>query len=64
MAYYIQKPSRIDENIIVYYTGNGKWSDDASQKALFTTKTAATNLMKNPDGKNGGWTGATIVSNK
>jgi hypothetical protein len=62
MAYCIQKPSRIDKNITVYYTGNGRWSDDPSQKARFSTKTAATNLMKNPDGKNGGWSGATIVS--
>jgi hypothetical protein len=62
MAYCIQKPSRIDENITVYYTGNGRWSDDSSQKEHFSTKTAATNLMKNPDGKNGGWSSATIVS--
>jgi hypothetical protein len=62
MSYCIQKPSRIDENITVYYTGNGRWSDDPSQKARFSTKTAATNLIKNPDGKNGGWTGATVVS--
>lgn len=62
MAYYIQKPSRIDESITVYYAGNGKWTDDLSQKKSFSTKSSATNLMKNPDGKNGGWTNATIVN--
>ena len=62
MAYFIQKPSRIDESITVYYVGNGRWSDDPSQKASFTTEDAATNIMTNPDGKNGGWSGATVVS--
>ena len=62
MAYFIQKPSRIDENIIVYYAGGSRWTDDASQKARFTTKSAATAIIKNPDGKNGGWSGAKVVS--
>ena len=62
MAYCIQKPSRIDGNITVYYVGNGRWSDDPSQKITFSTKTAATNLIKNPDGKNGGWSGANVVT--
>ena len=62
MVYFIQKPSRIDESITVYYVGNGRWSDDSSQKASFITEDAATNIMTNPDGKNGGWSGATVVS--
>ncbi len=62
MAYYISKSSRIDPNITVYYAGDNRWTDDASQKARFTTKKAATALITNPDGTNGGWTGSTIVA--
>ena len=62
MAYYIKKQSRIDESITVYYAGDNRWTDDPSQKITFSTKTSATNLIKNPDGKNGGWKGSTIVS--
>jgi hypothetical protein len=38
MAYYISKPSRIDPSITVYYVGDNRWTDDASQKATFSTK--------------------------
>ena len=62
MSYYISKPSRIDPNITVYYAGDNRWTDDASQKATFSTKKAATALINNPDGKNGGWTGSTVVA--
>ena len=62
MAYFISKPSRIDENITVYYAGDSRWTDDASQKATFSTKKSATALIKNTDGTNGGWAGSTIVS--
>jgi hypothetical protein len=60
MAYYISKPSRIDENITVYYAGDSRWTDDPSQKMKFSTKKSATALITNPDGKNGGWKGSTI----
>jgi hypothetical protein len=62
MAYFIKKQSRIDENITVYYAGDNRWTDDPSQKAKFSTKKSATALITNPDGKNGGWTGSTIVA--
>jgi hypothetical protein len=62
MAYHIQRPSRIDKSTTVYYAGNGRWTDDPSQKESFSTKSSATSLMNNPDGKNGGWTNATIVN--
>lgn len=62
MAYYIFKPSRIDPTITVYYSGNSRWTDDSSQKALFATEEGAAAIMENPDGKNGGWTGSSIVS--
>ena len=62
MSYFIQKQSIINPEITIYYAGNSRWTDDASQKVTFSTKTSATNLIKNPDGKNGGWSGSTIVS--
>ena len=62
MAYYISKPSRIDSSLTVYYAGDNRWTDDASQKAKFSTKKDATDLIKNPDGTNGGWTGSTVVA--
>ena len=62
MAYYISKPSRIDPSVTVYYAGDNRWTDDASQKAKFSTKAAATKLIANPDGKNGGWAGSTIAA--
>ena len=62
MAYHIQKPSVINPDVIVYYAGDGKWTDDASQKQTFRTKTSANKLISNPDGKNGGWKNSTVVS--
>ena len=62
MAYYISKPSRIDENITVYYAGDNRWTADSSQKMTFSTKKSATALIANPDGRNGGWAGSTVVA--
>ena len=62
MAYHIQKPSVINPDVIVYYAGDGKWTDDVSQKQTFRTKTSANKLISNPDGKNGGWKNSTVVS--
>ena len=62
MAYYLQKPSLVDSNIVVYYAGNSRWTDDASQKTTFATEDEVNSLMYNPEGKNGGWSNVTIVS--
>ena len=62
MAYHIQKPSVISPDITVYYSGDGKWTDDATQKQKFRTKKSATELISNTDGRNGGWKNSTIVS--
>lgn len=61
MSFYIQKPSLLDQNIVVYYAGNKRWTDDPSQKALFATEEGAAAVMENNDGKNGGWKGGTII---
>ena len=62
MAYHIQKPSVINPDVVVYYAGDGKWTDDSSQRQKFSTKKSATQLISNPDGKNGGWKNSTVVS--
>ena len=61
MAFHIQKPQAIDNSKVVYYVKKHHWSDDYSERKTWSTNTSPTNLMANPDGKNGGWEGATIV---
>ena len=62
MAYYITTPALVDSSITLYYKGDNRWSDDASQKVTYETEEEANNLMVNPDGRNGGWSNATVVS--
>jgi hypothetical protein len=57
MAVVIKKTSRL-AGVPVYFVGDNRWSDDRSQAQEMTSE-EATALMYNPDGKNGGWTGAT-----
>jgi hypothetical protein len=59
--YHIEKSSTIDPSIKVYYAGDRRWSDDYSQRVTFTSSTAANSLMDNPDGTNGGWSGANVI---
>lgn len=62
MVYHIKKPSVINPSVEVYYAGGTRWSDDYSQRVSFATEEAASSKLTNPDGKNGGWTGAIVVS--
>ena len=67
MAFHIEKASVITGKT-VYYTGDNRWSDDASKKKSFSTKakaTAETNVQT--DSLTGprtgaGFKGATVVS--
>ena len=59
--YHIEKSSTIDANTTVYYVGDKRWSDDYSQRAIFTSSSAANSLMNNPDGTNGGWNGSSVI---
>jgi len=61
MAFHIQKTSAVDSSITVYYVKKSHWSDDYNERKTWSTNTSPTNLMNNPDGKNGGWERATIV---
>ena len=60
MAYYIKKPAVLVSGD-VYYKGNATWTQDSSEKATYT-QSAANAMIANSDGKNGGFTGATVVS--
>ncbi len=64
MTYYIKKPSSLNSNVDIYYTGASqgfaRWSDDFNKRKIY--KVNPTYLTKNDDGKNGGWTGITVVS--
>ena len=62
MAYYITKPASIDPDITLYFKGNNRWSDDPSGKITYATEELANSAKANPDGMNGGFTGATVVS--
>jgi len=59
MAYYIQKPSLINPDVVVYYAGKNRWTDDPTQRALFATE-EATNIIH--EEKRGGWKNSTVVS--
>ena len=60
MAYYIKKPAILVSGD-VYYKGNATWTQDSSEKATYT-QSAANAMIANKDGKNGGFNGATVVS--
>ena len=60
MGYYITKTGLSGKT--VYWTGGVHWSDDVSKKKVYANKGTADAKIVNTDGKNGGWTGATVVS--
>ena len=60
MAYYIKKPAVLVSGD-VYYKGDATWTQDSSEKATYT-QSAANAMIANTDGKNGGFNGATVVS--
>ena len=62
MAFYIKKPHIHDSSKDMYYEGNRQWSDDPTNKKDYADADAANSEMVNPDGKNGGWTGAQVLA--
>ena len=44
----------------MYYTGGTNWTESFADRKQYADDPTA--LLANPDGKNGGWTGATVVS--
>ena len=61
MAYHIKKTSALDSSKTVYFTGNAVWSDDITQRKTYANESDANAQIANPDGKNGGFKGSTIV---
>ena len=62
MAFYIKKPHILDSNKDMYYEGDRQWSDTPSNIKRYPDADAANAEINNPDGKNGGWTGAQVLS--
>ena len=61
MAFYIKKQSILMDSKTVYYTGDSKWSESYSERKSYVSESDANAQIANPDGKNGGFTGSTIV---
>jgi len=59
MPYHVKKPSLVNKDITVYYRGDRRWSDSFSERLIFDED--PTSLFTNPDGTNGGWSGAEVV---
>ena len=46
----------------VYFKGSSTWTETYADRKQYSSKTTADNTILNPDGKNGGFAGATVVS--
>ena len=62
MAYHIKKQSVLLDSKTVYYKGDSKWTDTYADRKSYSTKTAANAEIANTDGKNGGFTGSSVVT--
>tara|TARA_B100001109_G_scaffold132357_1_gene107665 strand:- start:529 stop:714 length:186 start_codon:yes stop_codon:yes gene_type:complete len=60
MPYHIKKPSHLNTSVDVYYVGDKRWSDNFNERKQYTNN--PTYLTKNDDGKNGGFMGATVIT--
>ena len=60
MPYHIKKPSHLNISVDVYYVGDKRWSDNFNERKQYTNN--PTYLTKNDDGKNGGFMGATVIT--
>ena len=60
MAYHITKESVLKAGATVYHTGGSNWSESFDDRKVYSDNPTA--VIANTDGTNGGFTGATIVS--
>ena len=60
MAFHIKKPSVAKPGATVYHVGGGSWTENFADRKQYSDNPSS--LLTNTDGKNGGWTGATVVS--
>jgi hypothetical protein len=62
MAFHIKKQSVLLDSKTVYYKGDSKWTDAYADRKSYSTKSAADAEIVNTDGKNGGFTGSTVIT--
>ena len=60
MAYHIKKASVLKAGATVYYVGGRSWTETFADRKVYTDNPTA--VIENTDGTNGGFSGATIVS--
>jgi len=60
--YHIKKSSVLLTGTDVYYVEGNRWSDDFADRKIFTSEITAQNTISNTDGTNGGFSGASVVS--
>ena len=60
MAFHIKKPSVLKSGADVYYLGDRRWTENFADRKQYSDNPSS--LLVNNNGKNGGWTGATVVS--
>tara|TARA_A100001234_G_scaffold199449_1_gene190822 strand:+ start:58 stop:255 length:198 start_codon:yes stop_codon:yes gene_type:complete len=59
--YHIKKSSALMPSVEVYHVADDQWSDDFSERKIYTSKASADAMLPNPDGTNGGFKNATVV---
>ena len=64
MAWHIKKPGLPRNAGIgdVYYTGGLLWDQTYANRKVYSSKSTADARIVNIDGRNGGFSGATVVS--
>jgi hypothetical protein len=60
MSYHIKRPNQLMPSIDVYYVTDNRWSDDYTERKVFGEDPSS--MLSNPDGKNGGFKNAIIVT--
>lgn len=61
MAYYLTKQSLIQSSKTMYCTGDGRWSDQVSEKVTFATRDGLDQKIVNVDRMSGGFKNTTVV---
>ncbi len=64
MPYHIKKPGIPNNAGIgdIYYTGGSLWDEDYANREQYTNKSTADAKIGNTNGKNGGFAGASVVT--
>ena len=62
MAYHIKKSSLLNPAVDLYYAGGVRWTDDYSDRKIYTEESEANARVAPGDGRNGGFNGAVVVN--